>query len=262
MALSINALLFVKPSIAIAASLFWTASLESHTLYLCFLYSSLILFSSRKLWHCAGTSTCAKSPFSKGILAFLVFIATNQCRLPLTSACKKSPHCGDLRDSAGSSAPAFYLQTFFASVKVPFGRYWFPIPSFSLRPKSGQICFKQSYPATYSTCFAKRHTRANRAQKRRIFLARLFLRIFILCFVSGKVTSGRYLLQTPPFFLCPKSGQIRSKLPYPATVPPVPQSGTQGQTGCKKANPLARLSTLFSVLWTSMLFWWKLLPIR
>ena len=36
----------------------------------------------------------------------------------MTSAGKKSPHCGDLRDAAGSSAPAFLLQTFFAFVKA------------------------------------------------------------------------------------------------------------------------------------------------
>ena len=63
-------------------------------------------------------------------------------------------------DSAGSLTPAFHLQVFFTSGKVPFGRYWFPIPT---------------------------------------------------------------------FFLCPKSGQIRSKLPYPATTLPALQSGTQGQ---------------------------------
>ncbi|WP_394265940.1 hypothetical protein [Anaerotignum sp.] len=56
-------------------------------------------------------------------MAFVVFIATNQCRLPLTSVCKKSPHCGDLRDFTGCSEPVFNLQTFFASVKVVFGRY-------------------------------------------------------------------------------------------------------------------------------------------
>ena len=86
--------------------------------------------------------------FSKGILAFLVFIATNQCRLPLTSAGKKSPHCGDLRDAAGCSAPAFLLQTFFAFVKALPCRYLLQTPSFSLRPKSGQIRSKLLFPAT------------------------------------------------------------------------------------------------------------------
>ena len=57
-------------------------------------------------------------------------------------------------------------------------------------------------------------------------------------FASVKVTSGRYSLQTPPFFLRPKSGQIRSKLLCPATIPSVPQSGTQGQTGRKKRQTL------------------------
>ncbi|EDP15932.1 hypothetical protein CLOBOL_04103 [Enterocloster bolteae ATCC BAA-613] len=61
--------------------------------------------------------------FSKGIFLFFVFIATNQCRPLLTSVCKKSPHCGDLRDFTGCSEPVFNLQTFFASVKVPFYRY-------------------------------------------------------------------------------------------------------------------------------------------
>ena len=61
-------------------------------------------------------------------------------------------------------------------------------------------------------------------------------------FASGKVLPCRYLLQTPPFFFRSKSGQICSKLPCPATTPPVPQSGTQGQTGRKKRrNLLARL---------------------
>ena len=56
-------------------------------------------------------------------------------------------------------------------------------------------------------------------------------------FASGKVLPCRYLLQTPPFFFRSKSGQICSKLPCPATTPPVPQSGTQGQTGRKKGEP-------------------------
>ena len=155
--------------------------------------------------------------FSKGILAFLVFIATNQCRLPLTSACKKSPHCGNLRDSAGSSAPAFYLQTFFASVKVLPGRYLLQTPLFYLCPKSGQIRSKLPFPATTPPVLQSGKQGAKKAN----LLARLFLRIFILCFVSGKVPSGRCLLPKPPFFLRPKSGQTRSKLPFPATTPPV-----------------------------------------
>lgn len=56
-------------------------------------------------------------------------------------------------------------------------------------------------------------------------------------FASVKALPCRYLLQTPLFFLRPKSGQIRSKLPCPATTPPVSQSGTQGQTGRKKGEP-------------------------
>ena len=50
-------------------------------------------------------------------------------------------------------------------------------------------------------------------------------------FASVKVLLFGYLLQAPSFFLRPKPGQIRSKLPFPATTPPVSQSGTQGQTG-------------------------------
>ena len=57
-------------------------------------------------------------------------------------------------------------------------------------------------------------------------------------FASVKVLPCRYLLQAPSFSLRPKSGQIRSKLPCPATTPPVPQSGTQGQTGRKKRQTL------------------------
>lgn len=47
-------------------------------------------------------------------------------------------------------------------------------------------------------------------------------------FAFGKVPSGRCLLQTSPFSRRPKSGQIRSKLPCPATTPPAPQNATQG----------------------------------
>ena len=53
-------------------------------------------------------------------------------------------------------------------------------------------------------------------------------------FASVKALPCRYLLQAPAFSLRPKSGQIRSKLPFPATTPPALQSGTQGQTGRKK----------------------------
>lgn len=50
-------------------------------------------------------------------------------------------------------------------------------------------------------------------------------------FAFVKALPCRYLLQTPSFSLRPKSVQIRSKLPCPATTPPALQSGTQGQTG-------------------------------
>ena len=59
-------------------------------------------------------------------------------------------------------------------------------------------------------------------------MAGFHLQVF---FASDKIPFGGCLLQTPPFFLRPKSGQIRSKLPCPATTPPALQSGTQGQTG-------------------------------
>ena len=54
---------------------------------------------------------------------------------------------------------------------------------------------------------------------------------------SVKALPCRYLLQAPAFSLRPKSWQIRSKLPCPATTPPALQSGTQGQTGRKKGEP-------------------------
>lgn len=56
-------------------------------------------------------------------------------------------------------------------------------------------------------------------------------------FASVKALPCRYLLQAPSFSLRPKSVQIRSKLPFPATTPPIPQSRTQGQTGRKKGEP-------------------------
>ena len=112
-----------------------------------------------------------------------------------------------------------------------------PNTSFFPLPKIGANSLQTALPCNYSTCFAKRHTRANRAQKRRNLLARLFFRIFILCFASVKVLPCGYLLQAPSFFLRPKSGQIRSKLLCPATTSPTPQSGTQGQTGRKKGEP-------------------------
>ena len=128
--------------------------------------------------------------FSKGIFLFFVFIATNQCRLPLTSVCKKSPHCGDLRDFTGCSEPVFNLQTFFASIKA------------------------------------------------------------LPC---------RYLLQAPSFSLRPKSGQIRSKLPFPATVPPALQSGTQGQTGRKKRRTFwLAYSFNTSIIFANMRFYFCL----
>ena len=142
------------------------------------------------------------------------------------------------------------LQTFFASGKALPCRYLLQAPSFFLRPKSWQIRSKLPCPATTPPALQSGTQGQTGCKKRRTFLARLFLRIFILYFVSDKVTPDRYLLQTPPFYLCPKSGQIRSKLLFPATTPPTPQSGTQGQTGRKKkANLLtARLAMLFSVL--------------
>ena len=56
-------------------------------------------------------------------------------------------------------------------------------------------------------------------------------------FASVKALPCRYLLQAPSFSLRPKSGQICFKQSYPATTPPVSQSGTQGQTGRKKGEP-------------------------
>ena len=56
-------------------------------------------------------------------------------------------------------------------------------------------------------------------------------------FAFVKALPCRYLLQTPSFSLRPKSGQIRSKLPCPATTPPALQSGTQGHTRRKKGEP-------------------------
>ena len=192
----------------------------------------------------------AKPLVPKTIFSFSVSQHANERQSFFTSAGKKSPHCGDLRGSAGSSAPAFHLQTFFASGKALPCRYLLQAPSFSLRPKSWQIRSKLPCPATTPPALQSGTQGQTGCKKRRTFLARLFLRIFILYFVSDKVTPDRYLLQTPPFYLCPKSGQIRSKLLFPATTPPTPQSGTQGQTGRKKkANLLtARLAMLFSVL--------------
>ena len=141
------------------------------------------------------------------------------------------------------------LQTFFASIKALPCRYLLQAPSFSLRPKSGQIRSKLPFPATVPPALQSGTQGQTGRKKRRTFLARLFLRIFILFFVSGKVISGRYLLQTPPFFLHPKSGQIRSKLPCPTTCS---TCSTKRHTGAnsvqKKRTSLARLSTLFSVL--------------
>ena len=109
---------------------------------------------------------------------------------------KKSPHCGWFEETPAHLMAGFHLQTFFASVKVPFGRYWFPIS---------------------------------------------------------------------PFFLCPKSGQIRSKLPCPATTPLAPQSGTQGQTGRKKkAKPFGSptLAYFYSIfrIWQSHL--WQMFALK
>ena len=71
-------------------------------------------------------------------------------------------------------------------------------------------------------------------------------------FASVKALPCRYLLQAPSFSLRPKSWQIRSKLPCPATTPPALQSGTQGQTGCKKRRTFsARLLFVLLIL----LFW-------
>lgn len=59
-------------------------------------------------------------------------------------------------------------------------------------------------------------------------MAGFHLQVF---FTSVKALPCGYLLQASAFFLRPKSGQIRSKPPCPATTPPALQSGTQGQTG-------------------------------
>ncbi|WP_207727537.1 hypothetical protein, partial [Anaerotignum lactatifermentans] len=59
----------------------------------------------------------------KTIFSFSVSQHANERQSFFTGAGKKSPHCGDLMDSAGSLTPAFHLQIFFVSGKVPFGRY-------------------------------------------------------------------------------------------------------------------------------------------
>ena len=83
-----------------------------------------------------------------------------------------------------------------------------------------------------------------------------FLQVFI---ASGKVPFCRYLLQPPAFFLRPKSGQIRSKLPFPATVPPALQSGTQGQTGRKKRRTFwLAYSFNTSIIFANMRFYFCL----
>ena len=162
---------------------------------------------------------------------------------------KKSPHCGRFEETPAHLMAGFHLQTFFASVKALPCRYLLQAPSFSLRPKSWQIRSKLPCPATTPPVSQSGTQGQTGRKKRRTFLARLFLRIFILFFVSGKVISGRYLLQTPPFFLHPKSGQIRSKLPCPTTCS---TCSTKRHTGAnsvqKKRTSLARLPTLFSVL--------------
>ena len=137
----------------------------------------------------------AKPLVPKTIFSFSVSQHANERQSFFTNVCKKSPHCGDLRDFTGCSEPVFNLQVFFASVKALPCRYLLQAPSFSLRPKSGQICFKQSYPATYSTCFAKRHTGANRAQKKANLLARLFFVLLILLFQIRK--SYHFLVKYP-----------------------------------------------------------------
>ena len=78
-------------------------------------------------------------------------------------------------------------------------------------------------------------------------------------FAFVKALPCRYLLQTPSFFLRLKSGQIRSKLPFPATVPPALQSGTQGQTGRKKRRTFwLAYSFNTSIIFANMRFYFCL----
>ena len=81
----------------------------------------------------------AKPLVPKTIFSFSVSQHANERQSFFTSAGKKSPHCGDLRGSAGSSAPAFHLQTFFASGKALPCRYLLQAPSFPFAQNRGKF---------------------------------------------------------------------------------------------------------------------------
>ena len=62
-------------------------------------------------------------------------------------------------------------------------------------PKIGANSLQTALPCNYSTCSAKRHTRANRAQKKANLLARLFFVLLILLFWIRK--SYHFLVKYP-----------------------------------------------------------------
>uniref|UniRef100_UPI002431B1A2 hypothetical protein n=1 Tax=Anaerotignum lactatifermentans TaxID=160404 RepID=UPI002431B1A2 len=81
----------------------------------------------------------AKPLVPKTIFSFSVSQHANERQSFFTSAGKKSPHCGDLRDSAGSLTPTFHLQTFFASAKALPCIYLLQTPLFSFAQNWGKF---------------------------------------------------------------------------------------------------------------------------
>ena len=180
----------------------------------------------------------AKPLVPKTIFSFSVSQHANERQSFFTSAGKKSPHCGDLRGSAGSSAPAFHLQTFFASGKALLCRYLLQTPLFSFAQNRGKFapnCLALQLLHLFRKAAHKGKQGAKKGEPFWLAFSCVFLFYFSYLVKSSLADiCSKHLL----FSFTQNRGKFAPNCLALPLAPPAPQNGTQGQTVCKKSEPL------------------------